>query len=170
MTRATGLTRAGPASSKAKNRMDLEALRATIAGQISHPDLLRLLDYWLERCRDGRLPARRDIDPLALPYVIGHLILVDVERDPLRFRYRLTGSSLSLQFNLNLTGRLVDEHPDPTIRRLANEAYATVVTTARPLAYRRNAVINKRVRRYDVLILPLASDGQTVDKILVGMK
>ncbi|MCK6452283.1 MAG: PAS domain-containing protein [Alphaproteobacteria bacterium] len=170
MTRATGLTRAGPASSKAKNRMDLEALRATIAGQISHPDLLRLLDYWLERCRDGRLPARRDIDPLALPYVIGHLILVDVERDPLRFRYRLIGSSLSLQFNLNLTGRLVDEHPDPTIRRLANEAYATVVTTARPLAYRRDAVINKRVRRYDVLILPLASDGQTVDKILVGMK
>ena len=150
--------------------MDDQELRAAVTSAIGQPDLLRLFDYWLKRCKGGRLPARRDIDPLELPYIIGNLILVDVERDPLRFRYRLTGSNLTMQFKLKLTGRLVDEHPDPTMRRLANEAYTKVVTTGRPLAYRRDMIIDKTVRRYDVLVLPLAGDGTTIDKILAGMK
>jgi hypothetical protein len=151
--------------------MDLEELRAQVAGAIGHPDLLRLFDYWLERCKGEKLPARRDIDPLDLPYIIGNLIIVDVEREPsLRFRYRLTGSNLTLQMRLNVTGRLVEDHPDPTFRALATAVYTQVATSARPLAYRRDQIVDNRVRRYDVLVLPLASDGHTVDKILAAMK
>lgn len=151
--------------------MNREELRAQVTASISQPDLLRLFEYWLERCKGGLLPARRDIDPLDLPYIIGNLILVDVEREPyLRFRYRLTGSHLSAQMRLNLTGTLVEDHPDPTFRALANAVYTQVATTGRPLAYRRDQIVDKRVRRYDVLILPLASDGHTVDKVLAAMK
>ena len=151
--------------------MNRDELRAQVGGAISQPDLLRLFEYWLERCKESTLPARRDIDPLDLPYIIGNLILVDVEREPyLRFRYRLTGSLLSNQMRLNITGKLVEDHPDPTFRALANAVYTQVATSARPLAYRRDQIIDNRVRRYDVLILPLAADGSTVDKILSAMK
>jgi len=40
-------------------------------------------------CEEGerRFPARADIDPLDFGYVLGHVMLLDVLRDPLRFRY-----------------------------------------------------------------------------------
>ena len=63
------------------------------------PKLATLYRYWLARHRPGGgLPRRCDIDPIALarlaPELMPHLWLVDVLRDPYRFRYRLIGGAL----------------------------------------------------------------------------
>lgn len=90
-------------------------------------------------------------------------------RDPLRFRYRLMGSNLTRLSGMELTGKMLDEHPDPTFRRIAIGHYSDVARTAQPFATRHDMLMDGRRRRYDLLLLPLASDGATVDMILVGM-
>lgn len=151
-----------------------DAQREALAAIVSHPDLLRLYDDWRAGAPAGRLPARADIDVMALDYMLGHLILVDVLDDgggaAARFRYRLIGADLAATLGLEMTGRTLDEHPDPTFREVAKRVYATVAAAGRPTAARRDSIIDGRVRRYEAIHLPLAADGRTVDMVLVGMR
>lgn len=149
--------------------MDRKRQRAEHLGPVTSPELHRLYDYWLERHHGDRLPGRSDVDPLELRFILGNLILVDVLREPLRFRYRLLGSNLTRFSGMELTGKMLDEHPDPTFRRIAIGHYTDVTTTARPFGTRHDMVMDGRRRRYDLLMLPLAADGVTVDVIMVGM-
>ncbi|MBL8835797.1 MAG: PAS domain-containing protein [Alphaproteobacteria bacterium] len=148
--------------------------RAEIVATVAHPDLHKLYDYWRARGTPGRLPSRRDIDPLDMGFMLGNLILVDVVRDPdgpaPRFRYRLVGANLVNMLGIEMTGRMLDDHPDPQFREVAKRVYARVAEDARPTAARRDAVVDGRVRRYEAIHLPLAADGATVDMVLVGMR
>src|SRR5579885_2176177 len=57
------------------------------ASALEDQRLVRLYRYW-DAKRQGRpYPARRDIDPLDFPYVLGQMMLIDVAYDPLRFRF-----------------------------------------------------------------------------------
>jgi hypothetical protein len=149
---------------------DDEQLRAQVLGPITVPELHRLYDYWRARFQAGRLPSRADVDPIDLPFVLADLLLVDVLRDPLRFRYRLIGSNIILPPNLDMNGRFVDEHPDVEFRKQALSVYTQVATTRRPVAVRHDAIIDGRLRRHQTLLLPLAADGTMVDMILVAMR
>jgi hypothetical protein len=149
--------------------MDEAALRTLVLSPVTAPELHRLYDDWRARCRDGRLPSVADIDVADLPYLSGNLLLVDVLRAPLRFRYRLVGENLARGMPFDMTGRMVDEHPDAEFRRVVLGAYAQVATTGRPIGVHRDVVMDKRLRRYDALHLPLAADGATVDAILVAI-
>lgn len=150
--------------------MDRQRQRAEDLAPIGKPELHQLCDYWLAKHRGDRLPLRADIDPQELRFIIGNLILVDVLRDPLRFRYRLMGSNLTRPTGMELTGKLLDEHPDSSFRALAAAHYTSVANTARPFATRHDMVLDGRLRRYDVLLLPLAGDGRTVDMIFAGQQ
>lgn len=57
----------------------------------------------------GPLPSRADIDPVGLRFAMGCMILINVLREPLRFRYRLTGTLLARFLKRDLTGKLLDE-------------------------------------------------------------
>lgn len=139
-----------------------------VRAAINEPRLLQLLDYWLSKCAGGRLPARADVDPLEMRFILGNLILVDVLRDPLRFRYRLVGVNIGVNLGFKSTGGMLDQHPDPTFRRVAMEHYSQVATFGLPLAVRHNTTMDGRIRRYQVLLLPLARDGRTVDMVMAG--
>lgn len=64
--------------------------------------------HWLRLCRDGRLPARTDIDPTNFKRILPNVILADIEPAPFRVRYRLCGTRVA-EFCGNLTGRYLDE-------------------------------------------------------------
>src|SRR5215813_11317295 len=76
----------------------------------------RLLEYWRSKCVAGRLPTRRDIDPVALPYILPNLFILDVhanEEPHRRFRFRLFGTELARVHGRDLTGRTLHESLDP---------------------------------------------------------
>lgn len=160
-----------PASAAARTG---DETRAEIVAAVANPDLHRLYDYWRARGASGRLPSRRDVDPLEMRFMLGNLLLIDVVRDPAapppRFRYRLVGANLVNTLGIEMTGRMLDDHPDPEFREVAKRVYRRVVEESRPTAVRRDTVVDGRVRRYEVVHLPLAADGATVDMILVGMR
>ncbi|EDP63638.1 hypothetical protein BAL199_25937 [alpha proteobacterium BAL199] len=127
-----------------------------------------LFDYWLQRRENGRLPGRRDIDPLHFRHLLGRVYLIEVVRESerIRFRFRLWGSKISGIFGQEHTGHWLEDIAAPgTLAELEN-TLRTCTLGARPHFWRRPMMVENvdyvATRR---MLLPLASDGQTVDML-----
>jgi hypothetical protein len=131
--------------------------------------LRRLFDYWQGKRVAGALPARATLDPVDIPDLLGSVALIDVLRDPLRFRFRLVGTEIVARLGTDLTGRSLDDHPWPEYRALLRHAYSSVVANGEPAVFHRERMMGGKLRQYEVLYLPLAADGATVDMLLVGV-
>jgi PAS domain-containing protein len=65
---------------------------------ISHPSMLNAprlraaLTYWDAKRQNKLMPPRSDIDPVEIPRLLPYVMLIDVVREPLDFRYRLMGT------------------------------------------------------------------------------
>lgn len=134
------------------------------------PRLQRLLGYWQAHRHGDALPGRDDVDPLELGWILGDLSLVEVHRGDggLRFRFRLIGSRVAARFGFDATGRWLEDFPGDTYRQHIGAAFAEVVARAGPFAERPNMVIDGMLHNYEILRLPLASDGRTVDMLMIG--
>jgi hypothetical protein len=128
---------------------------------------LRLLAYWQDKRRDGRLPARRDIDPAELREHLGNLVLIDVQREPLRMRYRLIGSAITHAMQRDSTGKYYDELYGPELLAQIETSFRWLIANKAPLRASGEAFYpDRNFYRYEVLNLPLAEDGENVDMVL----
>lgn len=142
-------------------------------GQLGPLEVL-LYEYWLDIHPGGdRLPGRRHFDPVELaarcPQLLQHLWLVDVEREPLRFRLRLVGSAVYMTSPFAHTGHYIDEFIDPASRAETLQTSFTRLVESRQPEFRRGLpriASNHHARQLARLSLPLAADGETVDVIL----
>ncbi len=103
-----------------------------------------------------------------LPQLLPNLWLLDVERQPLRFRYRLVGTKLGQFFGYAITGRYLGEATQPHFTQQHLQHYATVVEQ-RIHHYRRGPPAFAADRAHLVverILVPLAADGTSVDMIL----
>ena len=133
------------------------------------PLLRRLHADWEVRRAGRRFPARRDLDPLDLRYILGDLNLIEVLRDPLRFRFRLFGSNIALLLGRDLTGQTLDALPDPDYRELVRSHCAEVAERRAPTLRRYcRKPVGDRVLNLEMLVLPLGEDETRVDMLLVG--
>ena len=139
--------------------------------ELRHDDHRVLYDYWQTRQRGGRLPARADIDPTDLRKLLPRLALIDVlrEDDSLAFRYRLTGTEIVNRAGRDPTGKRFDELYRGDYLQTAQATYQKVVDTGRPHTSDRvyPLVPGREYMSYDRLLLPLASDGVTVDMVML---
>ncbi len=137
---------------------------------IKSPVLQRLYQEWNSRRRGRRMPARADFDPVDLKYVLGYLSLIDVQRDPLRFRFRIHASNVAGRVGFDLTGKDVEAIADVHYRKLVRTHYTSVVEQRWPVVEFRDRVMTDNVCLHcEVLALPLGDDGETVDRIMTGM-
>src|SRR5258707_1296396 len=60
-----------------------------------HPLVCRLYEYWRAAAPPGRLPGRQHIAPEDIVPLLSRLWMLDVFREPLRFRYRLVGTDIT---------------------------------------------------------------------------
>ncbi|MFN4166495.1 MAG: hypothetical protein ACK4GK_18120 [Ferrovibrio sp.] len=137
----------------------------------SHPLIRRAHEYWLNiHPPGGGLPGRTRLDPTAVPSLLPHVWLVDVQREPLRFRYRLLGTAIRrvTESGATVVGRWIDE-VDPAFApghpRFA--AFAEVAEQGRP-GYRKGAPVYPPGLEHltiERIFLPLAADGSHVDML-----
>jgi hypothetical protein len=127
-------------------------------------------DHWMSiRPSPDRLPSRRDFDPLDLrgsaAAVLRHLWLLDVERDPWRFRYRLVGGAIADAGGIAKVGEYVDQFDQDGE---FSARLRTVCETGLPNFRRGSPRLfhDRYIRELEVLVLPLATDGVTVDVLL----
>lgn len=129
----------------------------------------RLDEYWRgAHPPGGGLPGRQHIDPTAIPELLPWLWMLDVERDPLRFRYRLVGTEQVSAMAADLTGRYLDEAHPRFLTLLTYPDYVAAAERSEVRYYRGPPVfhINKDYVLIERLLLPLATDGSEVDKLL----
>jgi hypothetical protein len=135
------------------------------------PELKALLDIWDDRRHGRPMPARADFDPLDLKPHLGHLLLVDVERAPLRFRYRLLGTTITEILQRDVTGRYFEEIYTGRLQDDLVGAFTAVVETRAPLRiFSTTGHPRNDVYVYDCVLLPLSADGESVNMILGEMR
>ena len=131
--------------------------------------LLALYRYWESKRGDRTMPARADIDPAEIPALLPLILLVDV-LGPGNYRYRLTGTEIVSNFGVDVTGKTFAEAlPGGAYAEYIAGLASDVVSTGRPLysegAFMAEGIVDRKVRR---LVLPLSTDGHTVDMLLGG--
>lgn len=129
-----------------------------------------LYAYW-ESKRAGRFaPPRSAIDPADIRRLLPIVVLLDVVGSPPRFRVRLAGTAVVQGYGREITGQYVDELDFASFDDAVLADLAAVVQHGRPnVASREYTRQDGRHVRYELLMLPLSSDGLTVDKLFGGV-
>jgi hypothetical protein len=131
--------------------------------------LQQLYRDW-QRWRGTRaLPSRSDVDPVELRYILGELSLVAVSYDPLRFFYRVHATASAERIGFDLTGKSLDALSDEAVREAMRVGLTLAVERRAPLCLSRERVVaTKEFGFLEVMVLPLSSDGEVIDMLLVG--
>ncbi len=144
------------------------SLRSDVSARVRGRVLDLGLEYWQSKIRDGRLPSRQDIEPLDIPDLLPQIILLDVARDPWNFRFRLIGTNVVYHLERDWTGTWFSEigHMAPPSRIFNNcvevASSGNAVRSQTPYV----GPHSQYVRAEDI-VLPLATDGENPDKLLV---
>lgn len=146
------------------------AIAYNVGRTIHDRRLRRLYEYWLDRCGGRAMPARTDIDPIEMRFILGHVMLLDVLPPVPRFRVRLQGSELTWWIGRELTGRTIEPGPGRELETLAQERLAGVVSSRAPFGWIGDHAIDDIPRRYEALILPLSANGSSVDMLLAAVR
>ena len=138
--------------------------------RLRDPELRDLHDYWLTKHRDGRLPRRGDIDPLEVPRLLKSLALLEVVGDAEDFVFVLAGSRIEEAHGRTLKGVTLGELRGTVESSPSAEQYAAAVRFRVPQY--RHADLREYGKEHwacQHLILPLSSDGERVDCLLLGV-
>ena len=116
------------------------------------------------------MPSRGDVDPVEIPQVLPHLLLMDVVHgEPMRFRLRLQGTALVERYGEH-TGRYMDEIGLGDAYEDVAYSYKTCARTGQPQFSETDYWTDMR-RYFHVsrLVLPLSEDDRTVNMVLAGL-
>ncbi len=134
-----------------------------------HPLVRRLYDYWCSIAPIGSLPGRQHLVAEEIAPMWSRSWMLDVYRNPLRFRYRLCGTEMVRSLGREVTGAWVDEiHPELIANAQSRERLRFMAETG-SATWRRGVPLwtrDPKHRTIETCIVPLAADGVTVDKML----
>jgi len=134
-----------------------------------HPLVQQFYEHWLSIAPSGQLPGRQHVAPEQMVPMLSRMWILDVHRDPLRFRYRLYGTALVRSLHREVTGRWLDEvQPETVHNPVLRDRYRFIVETGCP-TWRRGPSLWDRDPLHRIIencFTPLAADGKTVDKIM----
>lgn len=127
-----------------------------------------LYEYWISIHPGEGLPGRQHFDPLDVIGLSANIWMLDVEHNPLRFRFRRLGLAMINFTGRDSTGKYIDEIYSNVTSTTAWEHLVYSTEYGKP-TFRRDAIISNPEKKYvmsERLNLPLASDGCVVDMLL----
>ena len=150
----------------------MNMLAATPVGassEIIDARLRRLYEYWNAKRGDRPAPSRRDIDPVEIPDLLGFVNIYEVQDEPRDFKVRLNGSEVAEMLGQDIAGKYcstVISGPD-AVR--FNTAFDLCVDQCRPAIVETSlAFCGKPYMAQTIVVLPLSSDGESVDMIVTA--
>lgn len=128
--------------------------------------------YWDAKRAGKRMPTRADIDPIEMPALLPHVVLLEVLRDvelglPLDFRYRLMGGAVEAHLTMRYTGLRMSQIPHQRAPSRMWENFTIVAQSGTPLITQVPYIgQHKDFLAAQDLITPLSRDGGHVDMLL----
>ncbi len=129
--------------------------------------LLRLYHYWNGRRGSRRFPGRDNISPVDFKYALGRVSVIEIHRGPLRFYHRLVATRFTAHLGYEMTGKYVDDIPELAMREFLRAFYELALERRAPFHETGKVLIGNRKWWHETLSLPLASDGENVDMLLI---
>ena len=132
--------------------------------------LCALYAYWRGKLNSRSMPSRADLDPCEIRPLLPYVMLTEVLEGGKRFRFRLAGTAITEMTGRELSGRYLDEGlPGNGYGDYVLSLYAKMMSVRRPIYsesdYTSDSGLERTAKR---LMLPLSSDGETVNMVLSG--
>mgnify|MGYP005749101669 CR=1 FL=1 len=126
--------------------------------ELGSTPLLRQMYDWWHKADD--LPHWKDVSPFTIPRgLLPRIILVEMSRDPVRFKIRLAGTALCAEQGWELKGHYVDEIYNARDYKVIEANYLDCAKTRQPRFSERHVLCTTgNWVVYRVLILPLRDD------------
>ncbi|MFL7899823.1 PAS domain-containing protein [Azospirillum argentinense] len=134
--------------------------------ELATPHLSGLLDFWLTKCIGGKPPVSSTVAPADLRPWKDNIVIFEVIGDD-DFVYSYYGQSLAAAFGHSRLGATLDDLPEEQ-RAILRPEYASLLRERLPVARVYTADFSGVMRTWERLALPMSSDGETIDKILVA--
>jgi len=134
--------------------------------RIDSPRIQRFRDYWnSKRAGLDAVPLRADFDPAHLRELLPNIVVMEVERNPQRFRYRLVGTRV-VEFNsLDFTGLYLGTIGWQEERQLV-DACADAVAGKAPLGgFYTWTLKNGNIGKCEFAIFPFSDDGSAITQL-----
>lgn len=136
---------------------------------VSHARLQALHSYWREQCGEANVAPKDAFDFNNLRAWLGHIALIDVERDPIQFRFRLYGTYLVQLTGADHTGKTLDQCPQDSVG-CALGPYYECVRAVSPVAHaERYQSGTGSVAIVEQLLLPCSSNRTEVDVVVSAL-
>jgi hypothetical protein len=127
-----------------------------------------VLNHW-NTIRGGRpFPIRDEIDPAALKPVLPHVMIVGLEYDPFRVRYRLVGTEIVRFAKFDFTGRYADSLQFQDDETADWTTYYRAVADARQPGLGQTLwTVSGSIKRWmEFIICPLSTGGSLIDRCI----
>ena len=131
------------------------------------PLLRDLYKYWNGKKGDRKMPSRPDICPTEIVDLLPKIILIDVEYEPLRFRFRLVGTDVVTAMGQDATGKYLDELSSNS----AMHGRLSWLIQHKTTYYVTSQLdwLNRGFQKYNVLGLPLGDEAGNVNMVMYGI-
>lgn len=135
---------------------------------IDHDVPLGFATYWRSLRQNGRIPLKRDFDPiLGAPAIVPFIVLYDVLNGGSDLRLRRMGEEVIDHYGRNLTGKTVSEYTGQTATTLL-DLYQEPIRRKDIVFYRGSyARVERGFVAYQAAFAPLSSSDNKCD-FLVG--
>ncbi len=133
-------------------------------------NLLGLYQYWRSIHREGISPQRIDFDPLDIHRLLPHIYLCEIQKDG-RYFFRTAGTATRALFNVELSGKYLEEIPEVLVVTRAMRSYKIIRDTKKP--WLSNVTFTFEMSpdyHYARLTLPLTNDQGIVTHLLGGIE
>ena len=134
--------------------------------QLDSPRIHRFHEYWRTKFSAGHaVPLRAGVDPTELRDLLPNIVIIEVERAPMRFRYRLVGTRV-VDFNkLDFTGSYLGTIGWDEEQQIV-DACTDVVASRQPLSgFYTWTLKTGAVGKCEFGIFPFSHDGEAVAQI-----
>ncbi len=152
---------------------DHSQMGGDLRGRIQHPVTLEIFDRWQHLRGARKMADRAQIDPADFTGILPHLLLLDVEGEPPRFRYRLVGTAIcEARVGLAVidqTGHYADEIAHNYSDNSPLIDFNTCYTEICPVLARGSFDDSSRVfGYYERIVLPLSKGNDNLRMLLVS--
>lgn len=100
--------------------------------QLVLPEQRHFFDYWHRQAAGRRMPERADIKPHHIPRHLPFVSILEIEHNPLNFRFRLAGTQLRTVYDQEMTSHSLSDLGNRQNRDYWISACERIAHTGRP--------------------------------------